>query len=161
MYFELISRRFYFGLRAGQVFFGGLVAAGRDYGGHYHGDQFGDPPCRQKPYGVAGSFPGIEPKASENVELSVEDDSSVIFVDDDSHFLSLPVLGGDVDVLLLPVDVELKFDFLVHFGLHYKIIKSAADEGIGFDVLVSHIVLVPQILLPLGDYFCLGCDKER
>lgn len=85
------------------MFLLGDVLADLDGGGVDHGDQLGDPACRQEADGVGGACVGLEGEAGGHVVLAVEQHPLVVLIDDDSDLLSLAVLCGHVDIFLLPV----------------------------------------------------------
>ena len=112
-----------------------------------HRDEFGDLACGQEAHGVGGALLGIEGEARGHVELAVQQHSLVVLVDDHPDLLAFPELGRHVDVVLLPVYVQLELYLVVHLRLQDEVIEAAAHEGVGADVGVSHVVLAADILL--------------
>jgi hypothetical protein len=51
--------------------------------------------------------------------------------------------------------MEFKFYLLRDRRLEHKIIKSAADKSVGFNIGVGHIVLGSQFILFFGDFLGL------
>lgn len=119
-----------------------------------HVDQFGDPACGQEADGVGGACIGLEREASGHIVLAIEQDPLIILIDDDPNLLSLSVLGRDVDILLFPVVVEFELDFLGDGGLEDEVVESSADEGMGTDVGVGHVVILALLVLALGYLLC-------
>lgn len=115
-----------------------------------HVDQFGHSAGCKEADGVGGSWVGLEGEASGHIILAVEQHSLVILIDDDPYLLSLAVLGRDVDILLLPVVVEFELDLLGDGGLEDEVIETSADEGMGADVGVGHVVILTLLILALG-----------
>ena len=140
--------------------FGGDILAHVHGGGVEHGDQLHDVAGGEKPNSVGHSFLCVEGEAGGHVELPVEDDSLIILVYDHPHLLPLLVLGRNVYIVLLPIDVHFELYFVVELGLEDKVVEPTADEGVGTDVGVGHVVLGPDLLLFALDKLGLGCLME-
>lgn len=72
----------------------------------------------------------------------------VVLVDDDSYLFPFFVLCRHVDVFLFPVDVHFELDVVVELGLEDEVVEPSADEGVGLNVGVGHVVLGTDLLLP-------------
>jgi hypothetical protein len=148
-YLEFVADLLYLELRAVDVFLLGDVVADHDGRGVDHGDELGDSACGEEADGVGGAAVGLEGEAGGHVVLPVEQHALVVLVDDDSDFLALAVLCRDVDVLLLPVGMQLHLELLRYHWLYHEIVESPADKRVRFDVGISHVVLGSKLVLPL------------
>ena len=129
-------------------------------GGGDHRDQFADASGGEEPDGVLGVGLAHEGEPCGHVVLLVEEDPLVVLVHDDPDLLALPVLCIDVDVLFFPVVVEFDLDFLSHCGLDGKIIEASAEESVGLDVGVGHLVVGADLVLALRHLLALACIGE-
>jgi len=126
-------------------------------GGGDHRDQLADAPRRKESDDVLGAGPAHEGKPSGHVVLLVEEHPLVVLVHDHPDLLPLLVLRRDIDILFLPVVVELDLDFLCDGGLDYKIVEATAEERVGLDVRVGHLVVGTDLVLPLCHLLRLAC----
>ena len=137
--------------------FGGDILTHVHGGGVEHGDQLHHVARGEKSDSVGHPLLRVEGETSGHIELPVEDDPLVILVDDDPHLLPFLVLGRNIYIVLLPVYVHLELYFVVELRFEDEVIETAADEGVGADVCVCHVVLGPDLLLFALDQFGLGC----
>ena len=64
-----------------------------------------------------------------HIEFIVFKDSFVVLINYNLDVFSFPILWTDVDVLLLPVYMQISFDLFVVLGSQYEIIHMFHGEG--------------------------------
>lgn len=56
-----------------------------------------------------------------NIKLCIDNDSIIIFIDKKPHFLSLSIFRPNINILLLPINVQSCFYFFIFYCFNYKV----------------------------------------
>jgi hypothetical protein len=86
------------------------VLADLDWRGVHHGDKFVNSSSGEEANGVDRAMIGLEGESGGDVEFSIEENSLVVLIDDDPNFLTFSIFSGNINILLLPIDVYLELD---------------------------------------------------